>query len=65
MPYFTKVRMRANCDRGISRVVCGSGMTGALPSVRRFGADGEIPSTRGFRADWSAGGEPETNCSLT
>jgi hypothetical protein len=29
MPYFTQVRMRANCDRGIARVVRGSGLTGA------------------------------------
>ena len=42
-----------------------SGLTGALTSARRFSAGGEIPSTRGFRADWAAGGEPETECSGT
>jgi hypothetical protein len=44
MPYFTKPRMRADFDRGISRVVSDSGATGALTSSRRTGAGDEIPS---------------------
>ena len=54
MPYLAKVRMRTNCDRGISRVVCGSGAAGVSRSSGRTGAAGEsIRSTRGLRVDRS------------
>ncbi len=63
MPYFTQVRMRVNCDRGISHVAGGSG---AWTTSRRTGTAGEIiPSTRGLRADWSAGAEAGTDGPLT
>jgi hypothetical protein len=48
--------MRAWCDRGISRVVRGSGLTGAATSSLRTGAGDRIASTRGFRAGCSADG---------
>lgn len=48
--------MRAYCDRGISRVGWGSGLTGAATSLFRTGAGDKIGSTRGFRADCSAEG---------
>src|SRR5258708_11711701 len=54
--------MRAWCDRGIWRVVRGSGLTGAATSLLRTGAGDRIASTRGFRAGRSAEGtEPETD----
>jgi hypothetical protein len=66
MPYFTKVRMRANCDREIWRGVCGSRLTGVSSCSWRTGAAGEtIRSTRGLRADWSPGAESGTDGSLT
>jgi hypothetical protein len=56
MPYFTKVRMRPNCDRGISRIVCGSGAADIPRSSGRTGAAGEsIGSTRGLRVNRSVG----------
>lgn len=65
-PYFTKVRMRTNCDRAISRVVCGSGLIGGLSSSSRGpGGAAEIASTRGLRADWPVGEESGTNGPLT
>jgi hypothetical protein len=48
--------MRAWCDRGISRVVRGSGSTGAAASSLRTGGGDKIGSTRGFRAGGSADG---------
>jgi len=54
-----------NCDRAISRVVCGSGTIGVSGSSPRTGAAGEIVSTRGLRADGSAGGESGTDGPLT
>jgi hypothetical protein len=48
--------MRAWCDRGISRVVPGSGLTGGATSSLRTGAGDEIGRTRGFRAGRSAEG---------
>jgi hypothetical protein len=48
--------MRAWWDRGIWRVVRGSGLTGAAASSLRTGAGGGIESTRGFRAGCSADG---------
>jgi hypothetical protein len=48
--------MRACCDRGISRAVRGSGLTGAAISLLRTGAGDSIGSTRGFRLDRSAEG---------
>ena len=62
MPYLTKVRMRTNCDRGIPRVVCGSGAAGVSRSSGRTVAAGEsIGSTRGLRVTgrWSSSGMPE------
>jgi len=59
IPYFTKVRMCANFDTGISGLTCSSGFTGvATPSTSSRGAGGrrEVASTRGFRADCSAEG---------
>jgi hypothetical protein len=56
IPYSTQVRMRAWCDRGIWRVVRGSGSTGAATSSLRTGAGDRIESTRGFRAGCSAEG---------
>ena len=50
--------MRACCDRGISRVVRGSGLTGAATSELRTRAGDELASTRGFRADRSPEGAP-------
>ena len=58
--------MRANCDRGIWRGVCGSWLTGVSSCSWRTGAAGEtIRSTRGLRADWSPGAESGTDGSLT
>jgi hypothetical protein len=48
--------MRAWCDRGISRVVRGSGLTGAAASSLWTGAGDRIESTRGFRAGCLAKG---------
>jgi hypothetical protein len=48
--------MRAWCDRGIWRVVRGSGLTGAATSSLRTGDGDRIASTRGFRAGCSAEG---------
>jgi hypothetical protein len=48
--------MRAWCDRGIWRVVRGSGLTGAATSSLRTGAGDRIARTRGFRAGCSAEG---------
>src|ERR1700722_5919701 len=48
--------MQACCDRGISRAVRGSGLTGAAISLLRTGAGDSIGSTRGFRLDRSAEG---------
>jgi hypothetical protein len=57
--------MRANCDLGISGAICCWELTGASTSSRRIGAvGGEVASTRGLRADWSARGESEANCSV-
>jgi hypothetical protein len=56
MPYFTKARIRANCARGISRVVCGSALIGALTSASRTDGAGKVPSTRGLRAGCPADG---------
>jgi hypothetical protein len=56
IPYCTQVRMRAWWDHGISRVVRGSGSTGAATSSLRTGAGDETDSTRGFRAGCSADG---------
>ena len=65
MPYFTKVRARANCDRGIWRGVCGSQLTGVSSCSWRTGAAVEtIRSTRGLRADWSLRAESGTDNSL-
>ena len=50
--------MRACCDRGISRAVRGSGLTGAAISLLRTAAGDSIGSTRGFRAGCSADGTP-------
>jgi hypothetical protein len=62
MPYLTKVRMRANCDRGIWRGVCGLWLTGVSSCSWRIGAAGEtIRSTRGLRADWFLGAESGTD----
>lgn len=64
MPYLAKVRMRANCDRGISRAG-GAGVTGLSGSSCRTGEGETICSTRGLRADWSAGEVSGTNGVLT
>jgi hypothetical protein len=48
--------MRAWWDRGIWRVVRGSGSTGAAASSSRTGAGDRIESTRGFRAGCLAEG---------
>ena len=48
--------MRAWCDRGIWRVVRGSGLTGGGTSSLRTGGGDRIARTRGFRADPSADG---------
>jgi hypothetical protein len=48
--------MRAWCDRGIWRVVRGSGLTGVATSSLRTGGGDRIASTRGFRAGRSADG---------
>jgi hypothetical protein len=48
--------MRAWCDRGIWRVVRGSGLTGAATSSFRTGAGDKVARTRGFRAGRSAEG---------
>ena len=53
MPYFTQVRMRATCERGIS-TIGGAGATGLSGSSCRADA-GLIGSTRGLRADGSVG----------
>jgi hypothetical protein len=48
--------MRAWCDRGIWRLVRGSGLVGAATSSLRTGVGDRIASTRGFRAGRSAEG---------
>jgi hypothetical protein len=48
--------MRAWCDRGIWRVVRGSGLAGAATSSLRTGVGDRIGRTRGFRAGCPAKG---------
>jgi hypothetical protein len=52
MPYFAKARMRANCERGISRGIAGSGlslakMAGASPG---YGALRSVPESNSLPA---------------
>jgi len=55
MPYFTQVRMRANCDTGISGIVGCLGLTGVSTAASRLGAAGEIARMRGSRGNCSPG----------
>jgi len=41
MPYFTQVRMRSNCDTGISGIVGCLGLTGVSTAAPRVGTAGE------------------------
>jgi len=61
IPYFTQVRIRANCDRGISDIIRCLGPIGEAAASRPTKAGGEIIcSTRGLRAAGSAGASAGT-----
>ena len=55
MPYLTQVRMRANCDTGISGIVGCLGLTGVSTAEPRMGAAGEIGRMRSSRGNCSPG----------
>jgi hypothetical protein len=50
IPYFTRVRMRADFFAGISATVAGSEVADALTVSRRIGVGGKTGNTRGLCA---------------